>query len=76
MTRVKKMAFFKKLMKRDGNRCAICGELLRLEIKDPKHPMFTTLDHILPKSFGGRNGTDNLRLTHKKCNNKRGNSFP
>jgi 5-methylcytosine-specific restriction endonuclease McrA len=33
-----------------------------------------TLDHIRPKSRGGSGALVNLRLAHKKCNSRRGNS--
>lgn len=36
-----------------------------------------TLDHIKPKSKGGSDSLENLRLACRKCNLKRGNSlFP
>lgn len=34
-----------------------------------------TLDHLIPKSKGGTNSQENLRLACKPCNSKRGNSF-
>jgi len=35
------------------------------------------LDHLIPKSKGGSNSLENLRLTCYHCNNSRGNSlFP
>lgn len=34
-----------------------------------------TIDHVVPKSKGGDDRLDNLRLTHEKCNSKRGNKF-
>jgi len=35
------------------------------------------LDHLIPKSKGGSNNLENLRLTCYRCNNSRGNSlFP
>lgn len=47
--------------------CALC-----------KHPMFwheVSVDHIRPRSRGGCNCWDNKQLTHKKCNNKKGNKW-
>ncbi len=36
-----------------------------------------TLDHLIPKSKGGSNNRENLRLTCIHCNRSRGNSlFP
>jgi len=34
-----------------------------------------TIDHIVPKSKGGQNQLDNLRLTHSKCNVIKDNKF-
>jgi 5-methylcytosine-specific restriction endonuclease McrA len=34
-----------------------------------------TLDHLKPKSRGGSNSLENLRLTCFQCNNSRGNSL-
>jgi len=33
------------------------------------------IDHVVPKSKGGHDQISNLRLTHPKCNSKRGNKF-
>ncbi|MEI6428752.1 MAG: HNH endonuclease [Pseudanabaena sp. ELA607] len=36
-----------------------------------------TLDHLMPKSKGGSNNPENLRLACRKCNSSRGDSlFP
>ena len=35
-----------------------------------------TLDHIVPKSLGGRTRLMNLRLMHKRCNSARNNRLP
>jgi 5-methylcytosine-specific restriction endonuclease McrA len=35
----------------------------------------STIDHILPKSKGGNNKLDNLRLTHSECNGIKDNKF-
>jgi 5-methylcytosine-specific restriction endonuclease McrA len=44
--------------------CALCGEYV--EIADASR------DHIVPRSAGGGNGRDNIQLTHKSCNNLKG----
>jgi 5-methylcytosine-specific restriction endonuclease McrA len=55
---------------RDGWVCQIC-----LEAVDPEVPANTiwgaTLDHIVPRSKGGDDGTANLRLAHRWCNSAR-----
>ena len=35
-----------------------------------------TMDHVVPRSKGGRTTRDNLRPAHSKCNRKRGNGPP
>ena len=61
----------KKLIKRDGLRCAICGEMC-----DPndhewaKHfgPTSPTIDHIIPMSKGGGHVWNNVQVAHAICN--------
>ena len=50
----------RKLRARDGNRCGICGRLLRDDV---------TIDHRVPISKGGKSVYKNLQLAHKACNN-------
>jgi 5-methylcytosine-specific restriction endonuclease McrA len=60
-----------KLIELFGNptRCYWCGCTLSREQ--------ITLDHLMPRSEGGSNSLENLRLTCFSCNNQRGNSlFP
>jgi 5-methylcytosine-specific restriction endonuclease McrA len=38
-------------------------------------PEKLTLDHLIPKSKGGSNSFENLRLSCFSCNNSRGNSL-
>jgi DNA-directed RNA polymerase subunit RPC12/RpoP len=47
-----------------GGICALCGEYVEL--------IDASRDHIIPRSAGGGNGPDNIQLTHKKCNNLKG----
>ena len=39
------------------------------------HAMGPTLDHILPRSLGGSDDMENLRLLHRRCNVARSNSL-
>jgi 5-methylcytosine-specific restriction endonuclease McrA len=39
------------------------------------HPKRATFDHIHPKSRGGGNEPTNLRLAHKRCNERRGSTL-
>ena len=53
------------IYERDGGSCGICG----LHVpRDDFH-----LDHVDPLSFGGTHGPENLRVTHRPCNQDRGN---
>jgi 5-methylcytosine-specific restriction endonuclease McrA len=52
-----------------GGICALCGNFV--ELSDASR------DHIIPRSKGGGNGRDNIQLTHKSCNNLKGDiSYP
>lgn len=57
------------LLKRDGNTCAICFN----SFKDKKD---ITLDHWIPRSVGGSDDIDNLKLAHKKCNAWKSDRIP
>lgn len=53
------------IFKRDGNHCQYCGSINQL-----------TLDHVYPKSRGGKTTWDNLVTACKSCNAKKGDSTP
>jgi 5-methylcytosine-specific restriction endonuclease McrA len=57
---------------RDGSDCAICRKALDRSVRDERSPDYITLDHITPKSAGGDDKIQNLRLAHSRCNNARG----
>ncbi len=44
--------------------CALCGKYVELEE--------ASRDHIVPRSRGGSNARENIQLTHKSCNNLKG----
>lgn len=44
--------------------CALCGAYVELEE--------ASRDHIVPRSRGGSNARINIQLTHKTCNNLKG----
>lgn len=54
------------LLKLQRRICGICGAPIALT-RD------ANVDHIRPKSRGGKNNIENLRATHIHCNHKRGN---
>lgn len=53
------------LFKEQGSVCWLCGKRMTWG--------HMTFDHIIPRSQGGGNCRENLRLAHRKCNNRRGN---
>lgn len=55
----------KNVLRRDQNRCQYCGSRDRL-----------TIDHVLPKSRGGRDTWENLVSACVPCNNRKGNRTP
>jgi 5-methylcytosine-specific restriction endonuclease McrA len=53
------------VFKRDQNVCVYCGNSKDL-----------TLDHVIPKSRGGKTHWDNLVTACKRCNSKKGHFTP
>jgi 5-methylcytosine-specific restriction endonuclease McrA len=53
------------VLRRDRNRCQYCGSGEKL-----------TLDHVLPRSRGGRDSWENLVTACMPCNNRKGNRTP
>lgn len=53
------------LFKRDGNSCQYCGSKEDL-----------TVDHLIPRSRGGRSVWDNLVTACKPCNSRKGDMNP
>jgi 5-methylcytosine-specific restriction endonuclease McrA len=61
------VAFNKKnILVRDGFRCAYCGE------KSQK----LTIDHIIPRSRGGRDSFENCVAACRSCNRRKGGRMP
>ena len=56
-----------KLAERDGTDCNICGEPVDLSAVHPD-PFRPSIDHHTPRSLGGTNAPENLKLTHLWCN--------
>ena len=56
------------IRERDGNRCQYTGRLLR--------PDEGSLDHVLPRSRGGRDAWENLVWSSKAVNARKGNRLP
>ena len=53
------------VFKRDGQKCQYCGSSKDL-----------TLDHVIPKSKGGKSTWNNLVTACKKCNSLKGDKSP
>jgi 5-methylcytosine-specific restriction endonuclease McrA len=56
----------KNVIKRDHFRCQYCG----------KRNVPLTVDHIIPKHYGGKHTWENLICACVRCNNKKGNRTP
>lgn len=66
---------FKRIMKRDGNICAICGKPVdmndyHITETGRRRPdaMYPSVDHIIPLAKGGTHTWDNVQLAHYMCN--------
>lgn len=55
----------KNILKRDGHRCQYCGTGEDL-----------TIDHVLPKSRGGKDTWENLVAACNRCNHRKGGNTP
>jgi 5-methylcytosine-specific restriction endonuclease McrA len=53
------------IFKRDGQKCQYCGSAKSL-----------TLDHVIPKSRGGKSSWQNLVAACNKCNSVKGDKTP
>ena len=56
----------KNLLIRDNNMCQYCGRKVQ--------PL--TLDHVVPKQFGGKESWENLVAACMPCNNRKANRTP
>jgi 5-methylcytosine-specific restriction endonuclease McrA len=61
---------FIRLSEAQNWRCCYCG--VRVVIGEPLDPRLATLEHIVPKCFGGNDHPDNLAMACACCNNNRG----
>lgn len=73
---------WKRVAKRDGLRCGICGgmcnpddyKLITVNGQQQKivGPDYPTLDHIIAMADGGTHTPDNFQIAHHICNSKKG----
>lgn len=54
--------------------CSICGLYIPPNIVSSGHPLFGTVDHVVPLSRGGTNGLHNRKPAHRWCNGRKGNA--
>lgn len=59
------------LIKEHGDTCCWCQKVCLLDV-DPQHPDRATVEHLVPRSKGGSNRRENLRVACYACNHKRG----
>jgi 5-methylcytosine-specific restriction endonuclease McrA len=62
----------REVFERDRWKCQICKRKVRRDVEWP-HPLYPTLDHVVPVSEGGAHTRANARLACWECNNARGN---
>jgi 5-methylcytosine-specific restriction endonuclease McrA len=51
-----------------GELCYLCNEPMVFESKHRDHPRYATMEHIVPRSQGGKKSWDNIRLSCRECN--------
>ena len=56
--------------------CSLCGLRIPNYIASSDHPLFGTIDHVIPLSRGGKNTADNRKPAHQLCNRMKGNAHP
>lgn len=52
--------------------CHICGLAFDKDIVHPEHPLFATIDHVVPKVDGGTDSGSNRKPAHFYCNQAKG----
>lgn len=61
----------RQLRQRDGDDCHLCRA--PMVFNNHESDLYATIDHVLPRSAGGRHDLENLKLAHRRCNQRRGN---
>lgn len=62
----------REIYERDAWECGLCGDPVDEGLVGSRDPWRPSLDHIVPRSHGGPDSPDNLRLAHLWCNIARG----
>ena len=63
----------KEVFIRDRYICQACGIKTRPDYKNPNHPKYPNLDHIIPLSVGGEHSRRNTQCLCHQCNMEKGN---
>lgn len=53
-----------------GATCNICGDEIDLTL-DRNDNMALSMDHLIPRYYGGTNAIENLRPAHRRCNSSK-----
>lgn len=67
-------SFIPRLLRTKGSRCNICDLPIDMTLKYP-NLMSRSVDHIVPRSFGGLETLENLSLAHLSCNVRKQNKI-
>jgi len=60
------------VLERDNYICQHCGRKTRPGFKNPLHPLYPNLDHIIPLSKGGEHSKENTQCLCRQCNLEKG----
>ncbi len=63
----------KNALRADPSLCYLCGLPIPADIVSPSHPLFGTVDHIVPRSRNGPDALHNRVPAHRICNAVKGN---
>lgn len=70
-----RLSIYRKWVSRFGSlKCYYCNDIT-YPFSDREHKKLTTLDHIIPVSKGGTNKQENIVISCKECNNKKGDTL-
>ncbi|MFJ9740814.1 HNH endonuclease [Streptomyces sp. NPDC101166] len=61
----------RELARRDGTDCSLCGCPVDLSVSWPD-PFSPSVDHVIPRSLGGKDVPENVSLAHLRCNVSKG----
>ena len=64
-------ALLVQVLHEQGLTCHLCLKPVVLGLR-ARHPRGPSLDHVIPRSRGGTNDRENLRIAHHGCNSRRG----